>query len=56
MGFIFCTEYPMTNISKSVFGNIMKYPLTGRYTYDMYDTDLKKGTIKKGVVKVWSGR
>jgi hypothetical protein len=56
MGSIFCTEYPKTNISKSVFGNILKYPLTGKYTYDMYDTDLKKGTLKREVVKVWTGR
>ena len=56
MGCIFCTEYPRTNISKSIFGNILKYPLTGKYTYDMYDTDLKKGTIKRETVKVWTGR
>jgi hypothetical protein len=56
MGSIFCTEYPKTNMSKSLLGNIMKYPLTGKYTYDMYDTDLKKGTIKRPVVKIWTGR
>ena len=56
MGSIFCTEYPKTNTSKSIFGHILKYPLTGKYTYDMYDTDLKKGTIKKPVVKIWTGR
>ena len=56
LGCIFCTEYPITNKSKSIFGNIMKYPLTGRYSYDMYNTDLKKGTIKRDVVKVWTGR
>ena len=56
MGCIFCTEYPKTNTSKSIFGNIMIYPSSGRYTYDMYNTDLKKGTIKRDVVKVWTGR
>ena len=56
MGCIFCTEYPRTNTSKSLFGDIMKYPLTSRYTYDMYNTDFKKGTIRKPVVKVWTGR
>jgi hypothetical protein len=56
MGSIFCTEYPKTNISKSIFGNILKYPLTGKYTYEMYDTDLKKSTIKRDVVKIWTGR
>jgi hypothetical protein len=56
MGCIFCTEYPITNKSKSIFGNILKYPLTGKYTYDMYKTDLEKGTLKRDVVKVWTGR
>ena len=56
MGSIFCTEYPKTNTSKSILGNIGRYPLTSMYTFDMYDTDLKKGTIKRSVVKVWTGR
>jgi hypothetical protein len=56
MGCIFCTEYPRTNKSKSIFGNILKYPLTGKYTYDMYKIDLEKGTLKRDVVKVWTGR
>jgi hypothetical protein len=56
LGSIFCTEYPKTNTSKSIFGNIMKYPFTGKYNYNMYDTDLKKGTIKRPVVKIWTGR
>jgi hypothetical protein len=56
MGCIFCIEYPRTNTSKSIFGNILKYPLTSIYNYDMYDTDLKKGTLKREVVKVWTGR
>ena len=56
LGCIFFTESPKIKTIKSLFGNIRCYPLSGRYTYDMYDTDLKKGTIKKGVVKVWSGR
>ena len=56
MGCIFCTEYPRTNTSKSAFGNILRYPCSGKYSYDMYNTDLKKGTIKKEVVKIWTGR
>ena len=56
LGCIFCTEYPRTNISKSIFGDILRYPSSGRYTYDMYETDLKKGTIPRSVIKVWTGR
>jgi len=56
LGCIFSTECPKVNITKSLFGNILKYPLTGRYNFDMYQTDLKKGTIKKPVVKIWTGR
>lgn len=56
MGCIFCTEYPITNTTKSILGNILNYPLTGKYNYNTYETDLKKGTIKRNVVKVWTGR
>jgi hypothetical protein len=56
MGSIFCTEYPKTNTSKSIFGHILKYPFSGKYSYDMYNTDLKKGTTIKPVVKIWTGR
>jgi hypothetical protein len=56
MGCIFSTECPKLKVTKSLFGNIMKYPFTANYNYDMYVTDLKKGTIKKPVVKIWTGR
>lgn len=56
MGCIFCTEYPKINSIKSLLGSIWCFPLSGKYNYDMYDTDLKKGTIKRAVVKVWTGR
>jgi hypothetical protein len=56
LGCIFFTEYDIIKLTKSVLGNILNYPLSGRYTYDMYETDLKKGTIPKAVIKVWTGR
>lgn len=56
IGCIFSTECPKLNSIKSMLGNIWDFPLVLKYTYDMYDTDLKKGTIKKAVVKVWTGR
>ena len=42
--------------TKSLFGNIMTYHVWARYTYEMYKTDLKKGTIPRSVIKVWTGR
>lgn len=56
MGCIFSSEYPQLRITKSLFGDILKYPLSGNYNYNMYETDLKKGTIKRPVVKIWTGR
>ncbi len=56
LGCIFSTECYKVKTTKSLFGNIMKYPLSGKYNFDMYETDLKKGTIKKPVVKIWTGR
>jgi hypothetical protein len=56
MGCIFCTEYPKLNTIKSMLGSIWKFPLVGKYNFVMYDTDLKKGTIKRAVIKVWTGR
>jgi hypothetical protein len=56
MGCIFSTEYPKLNSIKSIFGSIWSFPLVGKYTFDMYETDLKKGTIKRPVVKIWTGR
>lgn len=54
-GAIFFTEYPNLLAKKSLFGNIMTYQTWG-YTFDEYMDNLKKGTIPKGVVKVWTGR
>ena len=55
MGCLFFNENPNILKSKSLFGNIMKYQTWG-YTFDDYLLDLKKGTIPKAVVKVWTGR
>jgi hypothetical protein len=54
-GTIFCTEYPNVVQRKSLFGNIMKYQKWG-YSYNQYHSDLKKGTIPKEIVKIWTGR
>ena len=55
MGSIFFTEYKTLINKKSLFGNIMKYQKWG-YSYNDYQNDLKKGTIPKFIVKVWTGR
>jgi hypothetical protein len=55
LGCIFFTEYQNIIRQKSLFGDIMKYQTWG-YSYDEYMVDLKKGTIKAPVVKVWTGR
>lgn len=54
-GIIFFYESPKLHKIKSLFGDIMKYQKWG-YTYDEYIANLKKGTIPKCVVKVWTGR
>ena len=54
-GTIFCTEIPKLLRCKSLFGDIMKYQTWG-YSYDEYMDNLKKGTIPKYVVKIWTGR
>lgn len=54
-GTIFFTESPKLLNNKSLFGNIMKYQKWG-YTYDEYMVDLKKGTLPKAIVKIWTGR
>ena len=55
MGCIFFTENQKISGKKSLFGNIMKYQTWG-YSFDEYMSSLKKGTIPKAVVKVWTGR
>lgn len=54
-GCIFFTEYQDIIKQKSLFGDIMKYQIWG-YTYDEYINNLKKSTIPKYIVKVWTGR
>ena len=55
LGCIFYTENSKILERKSLFGNIMKYQKWG-YTFDEYENDLKRGTVPKVVVKVWTGR
>jgi hypothetical protein len=54
-GAMFFTESPKMVNTKSLFGDIMKYQTWG-YSFDQYMENLKKGTIPRGVVKVWTGR
>jgi len=54
MGCIFFTESKIIS-QKSLLGDIMKYQNWG-YTFDEYLEDLKKGTLKRSIVKVWTGR
>jgi hypothetical protein len=55
MGCIFFTENKSISEKKSLFGDIMKYQTWG-YTFDEYTENLKKGTVKRPVVKIWTGR
>ena len=55
MGSIFYTEYKGLRNRKSLFGDIMKYQKWGS-SFEQYKNNLKKGTVEKGVVKVWTGR
>ena len=55
MGCIFFTENKTISGKKSLLGDIMKYQNWG-YTFDEYMDNLKKGTIKRSVVKIWTGR
>jgi hypothetical protein len=54
-GCIFSTESPTLYRKKSLFGDIMKYQRWG-YSYNEYMQHLKKGTIPRVIVKVWTGR
>jgi hypothetical protein len=54
-GCIFFTEYPNILKYKSLLGDIMTYQTWGD-SYDKYMSNLKKGTLQRGVVKVWTGR
>lgn len=55
LGVIFFTESPKLLKVKSLLGDIMKYQNWG-YTFDNYMDDVKKGTIPKVIIKVWTGR
>ena len=54
-GIIFCIECPKLLQHKSILGNIMTYQRWG-YSYDEYINDFKNNTIKKSIIKVWTGR
>ena len=55
LGCLIFTENPVILNNKSVFGDIMKYQTWG-YTFETYETDLKRRQVPKAVVKVWTGR
>ena len=55
MGSIFYTEYKGLRNRKSLFGDIMKYQKWGS-SFEQYKNNLKKGTVERPVVKVWTGR
>ena len=55
MGCIFFIEVKNIAQKKSLLGDIMKYQTWG-YSFDTYIDNLKKGTIKRPIVKVWTGR
>lgn len=55
LGCLFFTENPKILNNKSLFGDIMKYQTWG-YTFDNYESDLKRRKVPREVVKVWSGR
>lgn len=54
-GCMFFSEYSKLHNMKSLFGDIRKYQKWG-YTYEQYERDVKKRTLPKGVIKVWTGR
>jgi hypothetical protein len=56
MGCIFFTEDPQLFKTRAIFGDIMLYQKWCGYSFDKYIDDLKKGTLPKSVVKVWTGR
>ncbi len=54
-GIIFFTESNKIPKQKSLFGDIMICQ-KWKYSYDEYMVNLKKGTVKRSVVKVFTGR
>ena len=55
MGLLFCLEYPGLLKQKSLFGNILNHGNWG-YSFEQYQTELRKRKPVKVVVKVWTGR
>lgn len=56
IGCIFFTESPQLYKTKSFLGDIMQYQKWCDLTFDKYMLNLKKGTIPKAILKVWTGR
>jgi hypothetical protein len=56
LGCIFFTESQKLFKIKSIFGDIRNYYKWGGYSFENYEDNLKKGTIPRAVVKVWTGR
>jgi hypothetical protein len=56
LGCIFYTEDKNLFKFKALFGDIMQHQKWCDYSFDKYMSDLKKGTLPKAVVKVWTGR
>ena len=56
IGCLFFTQDKNLFKNKALFGDIMLYQKWCGYSFDKYMSDLKKGTIPKAVVKVWTGR
>jgi hypothetical protein len=56
MGCIFYSENPNILKIKSLFGDITLHYSYATYTFEQYMQHLKKGTIPRNVVKVWTGR
>lgn len=55
LGCLFFTENSQILNNKSIFGDIMKYQNWG-YTFETYESDLKRGKVPRAIVKVWTGR
>ena len=56
MGCIFYSENSNILKIKSLFGDITLHYSYATYTFEQYMQHLKKGTIPRNVVKVWTGR
>jgi hypothetical protein len=56
MGCIFYSENSNILKIKSLFGDITLHYSYATYTFEKYMQHLKKGTVPRSVVKVWTGR